>query len=159
MRSVLTCLLGLVAGYAGSAIERFHEPSPTSTDVIRAHRIELNDYSGHTVGLWDWEPDGEVHLQLLKKNGEKTLELLETQTGQPELNLYGKDNRLLSTLRLQGAVSSPLLGMSDNKIEGRLILGPAPSEDLAEQRHWGLHIRGADFRPDSRNPLTCSCLK
>ncbi len=60
----------------------------------------------------------------------------------PELNLIGHDAKVYATLRFEGDLRRLILGMSEEKLEGRVMLGfmqpdtPSPNWD-----DWGLLFR------------------
>jgi hypothetical protein len=74
-------------------------------------------------------------LRFLNSKGNEAATLGLMQTGSPFLNMLGTDSKIRLTLRVEGLGDRPILAMSDNKWEGRVMLGfiqsdvPSTSDD------------------------------
>jgi hypothetical protein len=136
---VVRILAALAAGFVGAQI---HNKSvmvaAASDDVLRAKRFELIDRSGRKLAFWGSEDGQGAALQ----GTEIAVIGLQGHSNLPFLNMMGPNSKIRLTLRLDGDDGKPVLGMSDEKWEGRLILGfiqpDAPSSSWDD---WGLLLR------------------
>ncbi len=139
----LRILAALIAGFVGGWIRTDNVPvAAAAGKLIQAERIELIDNNGKLLAYLGTGDGQKPILRFLnsKRNEAATLGL--TQTDSPFLNMLGTDSKIRLTLRVEGLGDRPILAMSDNKWEGRVMLGfiqsdvPSTSDD-----DWGLVFR------------------
>jgi len=163
-RDILTVLLATIAGFLGGRlIFRTQEVTPDSLGTVRATRFELLSGDGVPVAFWGTDEARNTVIQFIRKNDHQTSSLEGhertrvnffgqkkdkvaafgvSQQGSPFLNLAGKDGISRAILYVTEEQQKPALVLSDEKWEGRILLGfiqsdyPSPAED-----DWGLLFR------------------
>jgi hypothetical protein len=141
---VVRILAALVAGFVGAQI---HNKSVT----VAAASDDVQNASNSPIGpegnspFWDRKMDKErLYTFLIQRGAEIAVIGLQGHSNFPFLNMMGPNSKIRLTLRLDGDDGKPVLGMSDEKWEGQLILGfiqpDAPSSSWDD---WGLLLRGA----------------
>ena len=166
LRLCVSWLLSGVFGVIGAfAYTHWKYPDMPKVPVIRSSRFELVDRSGRVVAFWGTDRGNNLVLAFLQKgqqggrpeeylpfsqsdftmqdrNEAFAVGMLSTQV--PFMNLQAKGGSSRALLYLT-EYQKPVLVMSDEKFEGRLMLGfssndsPSPADD-----DWALAFRGPD---------------
>jgi len=133
----------LLAGFVGGHIYPTSVPAVAAeSTLLRAQRIEITDPSGKTVAYLASTNGQDSALRFLDQKGREIAALGVRSGGSPFLNMLGSDSKVRLTLQLQGPEARPLLGMSDSKWEGRVMLGfIQPDAPSSSDDDWGLLFR------------------
>ena len=131
---------GLLGGLIGSG-SRFDN----SADIaIRATRFELVNSAGTPVALWRAGDGKAANLVFLSDHGVEILRVGVESDGRPSIRLAGRDRRDRIVISLDGA-DRPMIGMGDDKWQGRVHLGYLATDYPAgnDPDNWGLLFRAA----------------
>lgn len=146
MRDILFLVIALASGYVGAYIQRLYQTPPLNP-VIRATRFELIGPSGKPVAYWGSDPEKNIVLAFNDGSNHPVARFGlrdDGSTGSPFLDLVGKDGKFRARMQL-GWRDRPILAMSDEKWEGRVMLGfvenDAPNPDDSD---WALRFRFPD---------------
>jgi|HubBroStandDraft_1064217.scaffolds.fasta_scaffold109846_2 hypothetical protein len=141
--SLYGMIAAFAAGYLGgvAASQRSVEASPAA--AIRATKFELVDGSGTPVAVWEVSPRGGAHMRFLYNKGNAAgVDMGALSDGRPFLFMAGRDGKVRIALQLDQA-DKPMLGMGDERWEGRVHLGFMPPDTFpySDWDHWGLVFR------------------
>jgi hypothetical protein len=141
LRDFIVILVACGAGYFGGIASRQSPVEAAAPDVIRATRFELVDSSGAPAATWESGPNGGTHLSFLRAN-HAALEIAILPDGRPVLNMSGRDGKRRIVMELDQS-DKPMLGMGDERWEGRVALGFMPPDTwpYSNWDHWGLLFR------------------
>jgi hypothetical protein len=159
---LLSCVFGVFGGYAYT---HWHAAKMEKVPVLRSSRFELTDNSGRVVSFWGTDRGNTVLAFLQKTSRDKEPEEYRVPPGQtsfigqnsnealavgmmstqvPFVNLQAKDGSSRAMLYLS-EYQKPVLIMSDEHYEGRLVLGFISNDaPLPEDDDWALSFRGPD---------------
>jgi hypothetical protein len=120
-KTVLGILVACVSGFLGGALASQGGKAAPPPDVVRASRFELVNRAGRMVASWEVTPANQVRLQFGSGRA-GALEIGSLEDGRPFLRMRGRDgkNRLVMEL---DTLDKPMIGMGDEKWEGRVHLG------------------------------------
>lgn len=139
---LLAGLFGFVGGIPSGRLQS--AKAAAEPQIVRASRFELVDRSGRTVAALGRNQTGEVVLTFDGAGGRELAAFGLHHDRSPFLNLMGKDGKIRLTLSL-GRADKPLLGMGDEREEGRVLLGfmeqDAPAGASSSWDDWGLLFR------------------
>lgn len=145
-------LLSSLCGGAVGAISVYEILLHRTVDVVRAHRIQIEDANGATKATLATEQNGSVYLRLFAPDNRESVLLGEPGQGarsdagavpEPALE-FSKDGQ--PTLRISAdSRSNGIIAFSDRQRENTMLLGyfPLPT-DLTTggpKYEWGLHIK------------------
>ena len=161
---LLSCVFGVIGGYYYT---HWQYPKMEKVPVLRSSRFELTNNSGQVVAFWGADRGNNTVLAFLQKGspqmGPEESVSPHDQTGfsqqnsneafavgmmhsqVPFMNLQAKDGTSRALLYL-AEYQKPVLVMSDENFEGRLMLGfisndaPSPEDD-----DWALSFRRPDM--------------
>ncbi len=145
----IALFLAVAGGFVGGEIRSaLFGSSPTlakasEPTTIRARAVEIVDQSGKRIGVLGSNKGNQPVLAFFDKDGGKGVELTLRGTGNPVLELFGKDG--VMALDMGPYSGKPRLFMSDKEENGRVLLGinePHAPEDKALIDAWVLEIRG-----------------
>ncbi len=140
----LRIFAAVIAGFIGGLIRTASVPiAAAAGKLIQAERIELIDNNGKLLAFLGTGDGQAPMLRFVNSKGNEAVTLGLMETGAPFLNMLGTDSKIRLTLRVQGSGERPTLAMSDNKWEGRVMLGFIPSDVPSNSDDdWGLIFRG-----------------
>jgi hypothetical protein len=142
-KNLLGFLAACASGFLGGTLASQGRVEATSPSVVRASRYELVNGAGAVVAYWEVDPGNGIRLRFLPRRGSSAIDIGVFADGQPFLRMDGRDEKNRLALELDAA-DRPLLVMSDQRWEGRVILGfnepdtPDPTWD-----NWGLRFHAA----------------
>ena len=142
IRNICGVLIACAAGYVGGMLTSRYPVMASPPEVVRATRVELVSSAGTTVASWESDSSG-VHLRFPYRGDAIGLEMGVFADGRPFLSMGGRDGRKRLVMELDQA-DKPMLGMGDEKWEGRVVLGFMPPDTwpYSDWDHWGLVFRG-----------------
>jgi hypothetical protein len=138
-RTILLLAGAVFAGFIGG-LAHSQNPEPSPISVIRTSRLDLVDGKGVIVGQWDSAAGGS-RIRFLSRRGSVIMEIGADADGRPDIQMLGEDGKRRVTISLN-ARDKPLFAMSDERWQGRVVLGfldqdfPDPGVDK-----WGLLFR------------------
>ena len=132
--------LATVCGFIGGSVAN-EQPVKAASDILRASRFELVDESGRRIGVWGRDQAGHTAIAFTGKGGNELAALGVRSDCYPFLDMAGADGKVRVTLRLESG-DKPLLGMGDEKWEGRVLLGSIAHDTSEPSDEWGLLFRG-----------------
>jgi hypothetical protein len=130
------------AGYMGGLLASQQSVKASAPpEVIRAMKFELVDGSGTPVGAWEFEPGAGVSLRFMF-NAKASFVIGNLADGHPFLAMSGRDGKRRIVMELDQS-DKPMLGMGDERWEGRVHLGfiPPDTAPYSNWDHWGLLFR------------------
>jgi hypothetical protein len=140
LKTVWGILAACASGFLGGTLAsqgRENRVEAFAPEVIRASRFELVNPAGITVANWEVTPTNEIRLRFTSGRGE-ALEIGALQDGRPFLRMRGRDGKARVVMELDG-LDKPMLGMGDEKWEGRVRLGFIEPDILdTGSDDWGL---------------------
>ena len=156
VKIVLIMACGFIGGLAGTVFMGTQAASVQSR-ILRARQFDLITARGDVAAVLTSGEDGLARLAFKSADHKRdALTISVERSGEPSITLYNHMGTKVAVLGVH-TEGDPFLGMGDEKMEGRVILG-AFQEDLAGTRAgtWGLSFQS----PDHSNPvLTLSVLK
>lgn len=140
-RDSLVILAACAAGYVGGLASSQTPITASAPDVVRATRFELVNGSGAPVAAWEVDPSGGAHLGFLRHDT-VGLDIGVLPDGRPFLRMSGRDGKRRIVMELD-QVDKPMLGMGDERWEGRVHLGfiPPDTSPYSNWDEWGLLFR------------------
>jgi hypothetical protein len=146
LTNLLNVVAACVAGFVGGTLASQARVEAVSPDVVRASRFELLGPTGKPVARWELDPGNkDAHLCFLAGGGSIGFDIGLWSDGRPFLAMCGRDGKKRLVMQLDEA-DKPLLGMGDERWEGRILLGHKGSDtpdipgDPRDQ--WALEFRG-----------------
>ena len=161
--NLIALLLAGIVGFLGGVLSNFvRMGGPLTQTTVRSQRFELVDSAGRTRAFWGVDAGGNRVIAFIgagSSGGNSTSEKCPERvpfTGQgrneaagfglrsdssPFLNFSGSDGKSKMILYL-GHQSRPVLVMSDENNEGRVLLGSIPHDSPSPRDDdWGLIFR------------------
>ncbi len=141
-KNCFVILAACVAGFLGGLLSSNSHVDAAPQDVIRASKFELVNSEGIAVANWEVDSGQEVHLRFLYKHDSVGAEFGILADGRPFLRMRGRDRKRRIVMELDQA-DKPMLGMGDERWEGRVRLGFIPPDTFpySDWDHWGLFFR------------------
>ncbi len=141
-RKVFEILLSCIAGFAGGLLSCHDHVKASAPEMVRARGVELVDDSGVAVAQWSIGSSKAVALRFLNRPDGSALEIGLLEDGRPFLSMAGRDGKRRIVMDLDQA-DKPMLGMSDERWEGRVQLGFIPPDTFPYTNwdHWGVLFR------------------
>jgi len=138
-KATLGILAACVSGFLGGTLASQTRVQASSVDVVRASRFELVNPAGSTVADWEVTPSNEVRLRFASSRG-NAVEIGVLEDGRPYLRMRGRDDKNRIVMELDQR-DKPLLGMGDEKWEGRLRIGfVEPDVVDPNSDDWGISL-------------------
>jgi hypothetical protein len=138
--SAMIVVAGLVGYFAGRQGANIHVQA-ASVETVRASRFELVNGSGTVVATWEAGQGNEAHLRFLPSAGNARIEIGVLSDGHPLVQMAGRDGKRRIVMELD-QYDKPMLGMGDERWEGRVLLGFVEPDTYApEWDNWGLMFR------------------
>jgi hypothetical protein len=147
-REILTVLLSTAMGFAAGGLStRIYSNKIQQVTTLRAERFELVDAGGSVKAFWGHEASGDEVLAFEDATNRSVATIgVRSKGGErsPFLDFAGRDGKSRAKLEL-GWMDRPIFGLSDEKWEGRVLLGfiendsPSPDDD-----NWALWFRHPD---------------
>jgi hypothetical protein len=141
-RNLSTLMAAVICGFiSGSLSTRLSVNAAATPAVVRGSKFELVDDSGRQIAIWQGDQSGRSALSFLGSDQKEVITLGLQPDKSPILNMMGKEGKIRLTIRL-GTGDKPVLGMGDEKWEGRVILGYIEPDVRSERDDdWGLLFR------------------
>lgn len=137
MTRLFTAIVAFVAAFAGAALG-IHATAEAQAKVVRATRFELVTDSGTLGGVWEATAAG-TSLRLLRRDGGSGAELSLGRDELPVFSLFGRDGKKRLVMELSSDQQKPMIGLGDDKWEGRVRLGFIPPDSRTPTwDEWGL---------------------
>jgi hypothetical protein len=136
--AVTIAFSGVVGYFAGNTGAISHVEAAARPGTLRASRFELVNSGGASVATWSVQGN-EAHLRFLSgRGGDVPVDIGVLSDGRPFVSMAGRDGKRRIVLELDQH-DKPILGMSDERWEGRLVLGfVEPDTYTPEWDNWGL---------------------
>lgn len=126
-----------VIGYFAGNIGANRRVEAAGVATLKASRFELVNSSGASVATWSVQGN-ESHLRFLSGRGGTPVDIGVLADGRPFVSMAGRDGKRRIVLELDQR-DKPILGMSDERWEGRVVLGfVEPDTYTPEWDNWGL---------------------
>lgn len=140
-----------VAGFLGGTLASQARVEAISPYVVRASRFELLGATGKPVARWEVDPGNKsTHLCFLANGSSIGFDIGVWSDGRPFLTMSGRDGKRRLVMQLDEA-DKPLLGMGDERWEGRILLGHKGSDtpDIPDdpRDQWALEFRAFGEMP------------
>ncbi len=141
-RTLLGILISCSAGFIGGLFSSHDRVNASAPELIRAREIELVGESGIAVARWSTGSGKAVSLKFLNGRDASAIEIGLLEDGRPFLSMAGRDGKRRIMMDLDQA-DKPMLGMSDERWEGRVRLGFIPPDTFPYSNwdHWGILFR------------------
>ena len=142
LRDLAGLLLACAAGFLGGSFAAGHRVAASAPNIVRATAFELVDASGAPVARWRVGVDNTVRMSFLFDHENEALQI-GVANGRPFVRMAGRDGRDRMVMELDAA-DKPMIGMGDEKWEGRVHLGFLPPDTFpyGDWDNWGLSFRG-----------------
>jgi len=148
-RQVLAIFVPCVAGFLGGSLASWNRVQASAPALVQGNRFELIGTDGTPVAFWEVGPGGDARMRFFTKRHPSGLDLGVLPDGRPFVRMYGKDGNKRIVLELEGS-DRPVLGMGDERWEGRVVLGYIQPDALSPGwDQWGLLFRA----PGSERPV------
>ncbi len=145
---VLSVICGFAGGIAATRIATRHDAvAPTSVQsfsVLRANRFELLNPAGQPIAYWGFDKGSNTNeIAFIGDSGKPTARFGTESSQIPFLVFAAQDGRVTDRLLMRLDRSGrPILAMSDEGWEGRVMLGYRNSSDTVppspELDNWSL---------------------
>lgn len=134
-------VVACVAGYLGGTLSS-KTVSASHPEIVRSTRFELVNGAGATLATWGSDSTGS-RMCFRYRGDAAAMEIGVFADGRPFVSMYGRDGRRRLVMQFDQA-DKPMLGMSDERWEGRVLLGFMPPDTWPHSNwdHWGLVFRG-----------------
>jgi hypothetical protein len=140
LKAIWTPLLAAGFGLLGGSTAIRLQSARAADDIVRTSRVELLDPTGKPRAILGIDNDkGEVLLSFLSRDGKTLASLGLTSDRLPALKLNGGNGKARAVLQLSDK-ERPLLGMSDDEWEGRVLLGAIEDDLPTATTDWGLRF-------------------
>ena len=135
-------LLAVTAGFFGGVLGSQRPIKAAAPVVVRASKFELLNATGVAVATWEGDSGNSAHLRFLPSHGHPAIDVGVLTDGRPMIQMAGRDGKTRIVLELD-QLDRPILGMGDDRWEGRVHLGFKGSDVLdREEDDWGLSFMG-----------------
>jgi hypothetical protein len=139
-KSILGIVTACASGFLGGTLASQNRVEAFSPTVVRASKFELLNGAGVPVAYWGVDSTNEIHLRLLPNHGRAALDIGVLGDKRPFLRMGGRDGKDRIVIELDEA-DKPMLGMSDERWQGRVVLGfTAPHFADPDSDNWGLRF-------------------